>query len=268
MSCSTPAEAAASFRTYLTNLLSKSQNIEPGSTPINKTNSISAVLSDASKQLRQISRPAEAEALDQVREKVIDSPSFGGLGLSDDDTPTTKQYNEIEFLCEAWLESVKSQKLSRDYLDINASRPKDAKPMTLAQKVFTQHTLVSKEAEHGLALGDVVRVGVDWIIASELSWAAMAKTYEELGSPGIWRNDRFWIAGDHVVHPSIADNPKIKAYVDASDKAKKDFLMTENQGMNYTIMHTEFVRERAEPGMMVIGSDSHTCVSVLNVTHT
>jgi homoaconitase/3-isopropylmalate dehydratase large subunit len=27
----------------------------------------------------------------------------------------------------------------------------------------------------------------------------------------------------------------------------------------YTIMHTEFFRERAEPGMLVIGSDSHTC---------
>lgn len=29
--------------------------------------------------------------------------------------------------------------------------------------------------------------------------------------------------------------------------------------MNYTIMHTEFVRERVEPGMLAIGSDSHTC---------
>ncbi|KAJ5374369.1 aconitase iron-sulfur domain-containing protein [Penicillium concentricum] len=27
----------------------------------------------------------------------------------------------------------------------------------------------------------------------------------------------------------------------------------------YTILHTEFVRERAEPGMLVLGSDSHTC---------
>lgn len=24
-------------------------------------------------------------------------------------------------------------------------------------------------------------------------------------------------------------------------------------------MHTEFVRERAEPGMLILGSDSHTC---------
>lgn len=26
-------------------------------------------------------------------------------------------------------------------------------------------------------------------------------------------------------------------------------------------MHTEFVRERAQPGMLIIGSDSHTCSS-------
>lgn len=29
--------------------------------------------------------------------------------------------------------------------------------------------------------------------------------------------------------------------------------------MNYTIMHTEFVRQRAQPGMLVVGADSHTC---------
>lgn len=38
-----------------------------------------------------------------------------------------------------------------------------------------------------------------------------------------------------------------------------NLLLESSQGMNYTIMHTEFVRERAEPGMLVIGSDSHTC---------
>ena len=29
--------------------------------------------------------------------------------------------------------------------------------------------------------------------------------------------------------------------------------------MKYTILHTEFYRERAQPGMLVVGSDSHTC---------
>ncbi len=87
----------------------------------------------------------------------------------------------------------------------------------------------------------------------------MAATYEQLGSPGIWRNDRFWLAGDHVVHPSVRHVPKIKAMVDVAEKAKREFKMTEYQGMNYTIMHTEFVRERAEPGMLCLGSDSHSC---------
>lgn len=87
----------------------------------------------------------------------------------------------------------------------------------------------------------------------------MARAYAELGSPEIWRNDRFWLAGDHVVHPAVMKHPKIAAMVAAAEKAKRDFRMTEYQGMNYTIMHTEFVRERAEPGMLILGSDSHTC---------
>lgn len=29
----------------------------------------------------------------------------------------------------------------------------------------------------------------------------------------------------------------------------------------YTILHTEFYRERSQPGMVIIGSDSHTCSS-------
>ena len=31
--------------------------------------------------------------------------------------------------------------------------------------------------------------------------------------------------------------------------------------MEYTILHTECYRERAQPGMLIIGSDSHTCSS-------
>lgn len=107
----------------------------------------------------------------------------------------------------------------------------------------------------------------------------METTYEELGKPGIFRNDRLWIAGDHVVDPRIMDAPKVKPLVEASERARQVFKMTEHQGNNvktlpiillsprspfltieqYTIMHTEFMRERAQPGMIAIGSDSHTC---------
>ena len=87
----------------------------------------------------------------------------------------------------------------------------------------------------------------------------MVRTIDEIGKPGIFRNDRFWLAGDHVYDPRIASEPRVKDLYQAADQAKRDYKMTEYQGMNYTIMHTEFVRERAEPGALVVGADSHTC---------
>lgn len=106
----------------------------------------------------------------------------------------------------------------------------------------------------------------------------MEKTYKSFGKPGIFRNDRFWLSGDHAVDPRVNKLPEVQALISASERAKKTFKMTEYQGMNvsllfllpcvlaiaeplmkYTILHTEFYRERAQPGMLVVGSDSHTC---------
>jgi homoaconitase/3-isopropylmalate dehydratase large subunit len=92
----------------------------------------------------------------------------------------------------------------------------------------------------------------------------MVQVYNRLGDPGIFRNDRFWLAGDHVVDPRNYDTPLTKSLVAATDKARRAFKMTEYQGNNYTIMHTEFYRERTQPGMLIIGSDSHTCSSGAN----
>lgn len=60
----------------------------------------------------------------------------------------------------------------------------------------------------------------------------MEQTYERLGKPGIYRNDRFWLAGDHVVDPRVNEVPKVKALIDASERAKRVFKMTDYQGMN------------------------------------
>jgi homoaconitase/3-isopropylmalate dehydratase large subunit len=128
--------------------------------------------------------------------------------------------------------------------------------MTLAEKIFAAHDV--RGTGH-VKPGDVIRLDVDWVLASELSWSAMEHTYDELGKPGIFRNDRLWIAGDHVVDPRVVNHPKIKPLIESCDRARRVFKLTEYQGMNYTIMHTEFCRERAQPGMLVIGSDSHTC---------
>lgn len=60
----------------------------------------------------------------------------------------------------------------------------------------------------------------------------MERTYNSLGSPGIFRNDRFWLAGDHVVDPRINNMPKAQAMIDSSERAKRVFKMTDYQGMN------------------------------------
>jgi hypothetical protein len=53
------------------------------------------------------------------------------------------------------------------------------------------------------------------------------------------------------MHPTIMKHLKIAALVNEVEKVEKDFKVTEYQGVNYTVMHTEFVRERAEPGIRV-----------------
>lgn len=60
----------------------------------------------------------------------------------------------------------------------------------------------------------------------------MEKTYNDLGNPGIFRNDRFWLAGDHVVDPRVNNLPKVRGLIDASERAKRVFKMTDYQGMN------------------------------------
>jgi hypothetical protein len=60
----------------------------------------------------------------------------------------------------------------------------------------------------------------------------MTKSFVETGYPTIWRNDRFWLAGDHVVDPRIFHIPKIQELIGKSEKAKNDYKMTEFQGFN------------------------------------
>ncbi len=225
--------------------------------PPNNASAIS-ILSNLSSTLRSHGQDAEATIIDYVVEKAIDSPSHGGLGINVTAQPTSVQYAELLFLVSAHLTSLKSRSQARSYLSTISSPNPETQPMTLTQKIFAQHAL-SPISSTGLTANTVLRAGVDWILASELTWGEMARTHSHLGSPGIWRNDRFWLAGDHFVHPDVMHVPRIKGMLENMEWAKREFKMTEYQGANYTIMHTEFVRERAEPGMLAVGSDSHTC---------
>lgn len=212
----------------------------------------------ASQLLRFTGNDREADALEDVIRHCTAAPHFGGLGYSLSSELDPRQTSEVLFLASAHLEALNYQDRHRRsgaarYLD---ARPQGRRGMTLSEKILAAHDIGGKGE---VKPGDVIRLDVDWVIASELSWYGMEQTYQDLGAPGIFRNDWLWIAGDHVVDPRVVQHPKIKPLIDASEKARRVFKLTEYQGMNYTIMHTEFCRERAQPGMLVIGSDSHTC---------
>ncbi|KAL2011398.1 hypothetical protein VTN00DRAFT_4116 [Thermoascus crustaceus] len=210
------------------------------------------------KVLQDAGYPRESGAFSDVISICLLPTDMGGLGHSLNAQLSEEQEAEILFLISAWLESLNSEDRSKSSIPPLMSRPPGRRAMTLTEKIFAMHDV---ERKGSVQPGDMVRVDVDWVIASEASWAGMEKTYNELGKPGIFRNDRFWLAGDHVVDPRVNHLPHIKRLIEATERAKHVFKMTDYQGMNYTILHTEFYRERAQPGMMIIGSDSHTCSS-------
>jgi len=213
-------------------------------------------IQDLSNYLELQQHTREADALLEVYQHCTTIPDFGGLGFSANDDLDTAKISEVFFFVSAYLEALNYQDRNSSQTSPLSYRPHGRRGMTLSEKILAAHD-VSRKGE--VKPKDVIRLDVDWVIASELSWYGMEKTYESMGKPGIFRNDRLWIAGDHVVEPRVVDHPRIKPLIQASERARQVFKLTEYQGMNYTIMHTEFCREREQPGMLIIGSDSHTC---------
>lgn len=130
-------------------------------------------------------------------------------------------------------------------------------PMNVCQKILLQHAVGL--GDESVEPGNVVRICPDWFLASEVAWFGMNKSYERMGRPGFKRKDRFWLAGDHVVDPRVNDRPYEKSLIDACDRIAEELDLGDNYaGHNTTIMHTEFYRSRCQPGMLVVGADSHT----------
>ncbi|KAL5365338.1 hypothetical protein BJX96DRAFT_181541 [Aspergillus floccosus] len=243
--------------------LDKIRNIAVSSAPFEHAHSdnILGRISAIADILNDLGHDRESTALRDVLAICKEPEDLGGLGLVDltgYQSVTAEQEAGIIFLISAWLESLNSTDRAKSRPPCLTVRLPGRRGMTLSEKIFALHDINGKG---WVAPGELIRVDVDWVIASEASWAAMERTYNDLGKPGIFRNDRFWLAGDHVVDPRVNKLPKVQALINASERAKRVFKMTDYQGLNYTILHTEFYRERAQPGMIVIGSDSHTCSS-------
>jgi hypothetical protein len=221
-----------------------------GTKPQPATNILSRIKSVA-ELLQSLGHIREAGALTDVLTICSHPTDLGGLGLVSATKLSSEQESEILFLVSAWLEALNSADRAKAAPRPLPSRPPERRGMTLSEKIFAMHDVNQKGY---VAPGDLIRVDVDWVIASEASWAVriipcvyywctikilqgMEATYDQLGKPGIFRNDRFWLAGDHVVDPRVNKLPKVQALIDASERAKKVFKMTDYQGMNVGCSH-------------------------------
>lgn len=197
-------------------------NLEASNSPLKD-------IQKAAQSLREKSYVREADILSEVFEKCTGPRNFGGLGLDQQSELNESERGEILFLCEAWLESLNAADRQLQRATPLHSRPRGRRGMTLTEKLFAMHDV---QPQGSVRPGQVIRVAVDWIMASELSWGGMRKTYDQLGQPGIFRNDRFWLAADHIVDPRINHRPHVKQAIEESEEAKTTFKMTEYQGLN------------------------------------
>lgn len=131
------------------------------------------------------------------------------------------------------------------------------RPMTLTQKILAAHAQGLKRP--WVQAGDVLRVKVDWTIASELAWNGMDRTYELLGRPPLHDLRRFYLAVDHTVDDvTLHTDARTQKLVKLSRDFAKESALTHFYDANETILHTKFYRDLLQPGELVLGADSHT----------
>ncbi|MFO0573362.1 MAG: aconitase family protein [Polyangia bacterium] len=129
--------------------------------------------------------------------------------------------------------------------------------MTLTQKILAAHAVGLTRPY--VQAGDVLRLRVDWTIASELAWNGMDKTYEALGRPPLASPDRFFLAVDHTVDPTtLLRDGRTQKLVQLSRDFARERKLRHFYDANQTILHTKFYRDLVCPGQVVLGADSHT----------
>src|SRR6478609_5508355 len=123
---------------------------------------------------------------------------------------------------------------------------KTSKPMTLTQKILAQHA--SGLPRPWVQAGDLLRIRVDWTIASELAWNGMDRTYAQLGRPKIFNKDKFFLAIDHTVDDvTLKGDAKTAKLVQLSRDFAKESSLSQFYDANETILHTKFYRDLVQP---------------------
>ncbi len=133
--------------------------------------------------------------------------------------------------------------------------------MTLTQKILAAHAVGLTRPY--VQAGDVLRLRVDWTIASELAWNGMDKTYQALGRPKLPSRDRFFLAVDHTVDPTtLLRDTRTQKLVQLSRDFAGERRLRHFYDSNQTILHTRFYRELLQPGEFIeiyVNASLETC---------
>ena len=113
----------------------------------------------------------EAHAVRIARDQCLESKVHGGLGLDVEVSGGNSDIHKtLLFEIEVWLEALNSEDRARILRPSITCKPASRRSMTLSEKILAHHAVTALPTE-GPTVEDTVRVGVDWIISSELAWA-------------------------------------------------------------------------------------------------
>ena len=136
-------------------------------------------------------------------------------------------------------------------------QPSSRRPMTLPEKILCHQAVGLVKAE--VSPGEWLVVKVARTLASEMTWLGMSETWASMGQPPLWRKDRFFLAIDHTVDPANYSAPFQSKLISEAEGFAKSINLVDYFAPNQSILHTEFYRQRALPGTVICGADSHSC---------
>jgi 3-isopropylmalate dehydrogenase len=209
---------------------------------------------------------AEADALSKAVRQTLDPVELIGSDVRTVDLGGTATADEfmVKLLenLDLYLEAANSADLAAASLPSPtatslSSQSLDRRPMGIIEKIMTHAGVGLTRPD--VRPGEMICVKVDWTITSELLWAGMEKTYDQMGRPRPYRNDRLWLAVDHTVDPRTNHQPRQRGLIAKAERFRREAKIVDFLPANTSIMHTDFTRDRAQPGRIVVGSDSHTC---------
>ncbi|KAJ5471011.1 Aconitase/3-isopropylmalate dehydratase large subunitalpha/beta/alphasubdomain 1/3 [Penicillium desertorum] len=183
----------------------------------------------------------------------IRTPSAGGTASSEEFM--SKFMTHLDYYLEAASSHVGSREVLRASSSLRLMRQR--RPMGIIEKILTHAAVGLSKPE--VQPGEIICVKVDWTLTSEILWAGMEKTYDQMGRPRLHRNDRMWLAIDHTVDPRTNHRPRQRGLIEKAESFQREAKLVNFLPANTSILHTDFTRDRALPGQIIVGCDSHSC---------